>query len=83
MEMTPIYEDNELLTYLEADGTVYDLQRPLTPQEEVILTEMGQTILAENTEKLTNLGIDLADVDEQQRGILIDAAGRFHLKMPT
>ncbi|NQP36666.1 hypothetical protein HO923_09075 [Streptococcus suis] len=80
MEMTPIYEDNELLTYLEADGTVYDLQRPLTPQEEVILTEMGQTILAENTEKLTNLGIDLADVDEQQRGILIDAAGRFHLK---
>ncbi|HFI0399573.1 TPA: SNF2-related protein [Streptococcus suis] len=79
MEMTPIYEDNELLTYLEADGTAYDLQRPLTPQEEVILTEMGQTILAENTEKLTNLGIDLADVDEQQRGILIDAAGRFHL----
>ncbi|MCG9877201.1 DEAD/DEAH box helicase family protein [Streptococcus suis] len=80
MEMTPIYEDNELLTYLEADGTVYDLQRPLTPQEEVILTEMGQTILAENTKKLTRLGIDLADVDEQQRGILIDAAGRFHLK---
>ncbi|HEO6617280.1 TPA: DEAD/DEAH box helicase family protein [Streptococcus agalactiae] len=79
MEMTPIYEDNELLTYLEADGTVYDLQRPLTPQEEVILTEMGQTILAENTEKLTRLGIDLADVDEQQGGILIDAAGRFHL----
>ncbi|HEN2872646.1 TPA: hypothetical protein U4U85_000528 [Streptococcus agalactiae] len=79
MEMTPIYEDNELLTYLEADGTAYDLQRPLTPQEEVILAEMGQTILAENTEKLTRLGIDLADVDEQQRGILIDAAGRFHL----
>jgi type I restriction-modification system DNA methylase subunit len=79
MEMTPIYADNELLTFLEADGTVYDLQRPLTPQEEVILTEMGQTILAENTEKLTNLGIDLADVDEQQSGILIDAAGRFHL----
>lgn len=80
MEMTPIYEDNELLTYLEADGTAYDLQRPLTPQEEVILAEMGQTILAENTEKLTRLGIDLADVDEQQRGILIDAAGRFRLK---
>ena len=80
MEMTPIYEDNELLTYLEADGTIYDLQRPLTPQEEVFLTEMGQTILAENTEKLTRLGIDLADFDEQQHGILIDAAGRFHLK---
>ena len=80
MEMTPIYAGNELLSYLEADGTAYDLQRPLTPQEEVILTEMGQTILAENTEKLTNLGIDLADVDEQQGGILIDAAGRFHLK---
>ena len=79
MEMTPIYEDDSLLTYLEADGTVYDLQRPLTPQEEVILTEMGQTILAENTEKLTRLEIDLADFDEQQRGILIDAAGRFHL----
>lgn len=80
MEMTPIYADNELLTYLEADGTVYDLQRSLTPQEEVILTEMGQTILGENTEKLTRLGIDLADVDEQQGGILIDAAGRFRLK---
>ncbi|MCB2834145.1 DEAD/DEAH box helicase family protein, partial [Streptococcus dysgalactiae subsp. dysgalactiae] len=80
MEMTPIYADNELLTYLEADGTVYDLQRPLTPQEEVILTEMGQTILAENTEKLTRLEIDLADFDEQQGGILIDAAGRFRLK---
>lgn len=80
MEMTPIYEGNELLLYLEADGTVYDLQRPLTPQEEMILTEIGQTILAENTKKLTNLGIDLADVDEQQGGILIDAAGRFHLK---
>ena len=79
MEMTPIYEDNELLTYLEADGTAYDFQRPLTPQEEVILTEIGQTILAENTEKLTRLEIDLADFDEQQRGILIDAAGRFHL----
>ncbi|SUN09499.1 SNF2 family protein [Streptococcus agalactiae] len=80
MEMTPIYADNELLTYLEADGTVYDLQRPLTPQEEVILTEMGQTILGENTEKLTRLEIDLADFDEQQGGILIDAAGRFRLK---
>ena len=80
MEMTPIYEDNELLTYLEADGTAYDLQRLLTPQEEVILAEMGQTILAENTEKLTRLGIDLANFDEQQGGILIDAAGRFHLK---
>ncbi|HEL1556824.1 TPA: DEAD/DEAH box helicase family protein [Streptococcus suis] len=61
MEMTPIYAGNELLSYLEADGTAYDLQRPLTPQEEVILAEMGQTILAENTEKLTNLGIDLED----------------------
>ncbi|MGC6553005.1 hypothetical protein ACPC58_07120 [Streptococcus sp. VTCC 12905] len=80
MEMIPIYEDNELLSYLEADGTVYDMQRPLTPQEEVILTEMGQTILAENTEKLTRLEINLDDLDEQQRGILIDAAGRFHLK---
>lgn len=80
MEMTPIYEDNELLTYLEADGTAYDLQRPLTPQEEAIVSEMGQTILAENTEKLTRLEIDLADFDEQQGGILIDAAGRFHLK---
>nr|WP_283265751.1 SNF2-related protein [Streptococcus dysgalactiae] len=80
MEMTPIYADNELLSYLEADGTVYGLQRPLTPQEEVILTEIGQTILTENTEKLTRLGIDLADVDEQQGGILIDAAGRFQLK---
>ncbi|MEQ9810583.1 N-6 DNA methylase [Streptococcus jiangjianxini] len=80
MEMIPIYEDDELLTYLEADGTVYELQRSLTPQEEVILTEIGQTILAENTEKLTRLEIDLANFDEQQRAILIDAAGRFHLK---
>ena len=80
MEMTPIYENDELLTYLESDGTVYDLQRPLTPQEEVFLTEMGQAILAENTEKLTSLGIDFADFEEHQRRVLIDAAGRFHLK---
>lgn len=80
MEMTPIYEEEELLTYLEADGTVYDLQRPLTPQEEVILTEIGQTILAENTEKLTSLGIDLANFDENKQGVLIDATGRFRLK---
>ena len=80
MEMTPIYEDNELLTYLEANGTVYDLQRPLTPQEEAIVSGIGQTILAENTEKLTRLGIALADFGEQQGGILIDAAGRFRLK---
>ena len=80
MEMTPIYADNELLTYLEANGTVYDLKRPLTPQEEAIVSGIGQTILAENTEKLTSLGIDLADFGEQQRGILIDASGRFHLK---
>lgn len=80
MEMTPIYADNELLTYLEANGTVYDLKRPLTPQEEAIVSGIGQTILAENTEKLTSLGIDLADFGEQQGGILIDASGRFHLK---
>lgn len=80
MEMTPIYENDELLTYLESDGTVYDLQRPLTPQEEVFLTEMGQAILVENTEKLTSLGIDFADFEEHQRRVLIDAAGRFHLK---
>ena len=80
MEMTPIYENDKLLTYLEADGTVYQVQRPLTPQEEIIVTEIGQTILAENTEKLTRLGIDLTDLDEKKRGVLIDAAGRFHLK---
>lgn len=80
MEMTPIYEEEELLIYLEADGTIYDLQRPLTPQEEVFLTEIGQTILAENTEKLTSLGIDLANFDENKQGVLIDATGRFRLK---
>lgn len=41
---------------------------------------MGQTISGENTENFDCFRIDLADVDEQQRGILIDAAGRFHLK---
>lgn len=80
MEMTPIYEDDSLLTYLEADGTVYQLQRPLTPQEEAIVSGIGQTILAENTEKLTRLGIDFADFEEHQRRVLIDAVGRFHLK---
>lgn len=80
MEMTPIYEGDTLLTYLEADGTVYKLQRPLTIQEEALLGEIGQTILTENTEKLTSLGIDLTSFDENQCGILLDAAGRFRLK---
>ncbi|RJX42983.1 hypothetical protein DPH46_10915 [Streptococcus agalactiae] len=80
MEMTPIFVDDTLLTYLEADGTVYELKRPLTGQEEVVLSEIGQEILKENTEKLTRLGIDLTDLDGKKRGVLIDAAGRFHLK---
>lgn len=80
MEMTPIYEGDTLLTYLEADRTVYKLQRPLTIQEEALLGEIGQTILTENTEKLTSLGIDLTSFDENQRGILLDAAGRFRLE---
>lgn len=80
MEMTPIYEGDTLLTYLEADGTVYKLQRPLTIQEEALLGKIGQTILTENTEKLTSLGIDLTSFDENQHGFLLDAAGRFRLE---
>lgn len=80
IEMTPVYEGDQLLTYLEADGSVYDLKRPLTAMEESILEEISQTILAENTDKLIRLGIDLVSLDSKQRGILLDATGRFRLK---
>ncbi|MEX5397407.1 SNF2-related protein [Streptococcus sp. ZJ93] len=80
MEMTPVYEGDTLLTYLEADGTIYELQRPLTTIEEAVLGEIGQTILTENRERLISLGIALTDFEPSQVGILLDAAGRFHLK---
>ncbi|HFH7689510.1 TPA: hypothetical protein ACGM0H_001046 [Streptococcus agalactiae] len=80
MEMTPIYEGETLLTYLEADGSAYELQRPLTSLEESVLDEMGQTILAENRNRLNHLGIDLSQVEPRQLGVLLDATGRFRLK---
>lgn len=80
MEMTPIYEGETLLTFLEADGSVYELQRPLTSLEESVLDEMGQTILAENRKRLNDLGIDLSQVEPRQLGVLLDATGRFRLK---
>ncbi|MED5863296.1 hypothetical protein VYI42_01620 [Streptococcus anginosus] len=80
MEMTPVYDGDTLLTYLEADGSAYELQRPLTSLEESVLDEMGQTILAENRNQLNDLGIDLSQVEPRQLGVLLDATGRFRLK---
>ncbi|HEM5481061.1 TPA: hypothetical protein U1631_002113, partial [Streptococcus suis] len=80
MEMTPVFEGEELLTYLEADGSLYELKRTLTQVEEKKLEKIGQAIRVENQEKLTQVGIDLSQFDPDQIGILLDAAGRFHLK---
>ncbi|MFH0403089.1 SNF2-related protein [Streptococcus sp. A23] len=80
MEMTPVFEGEELLTYLEADGSLYELKRTLTQVEEKELEKIGQAIRVENQEKLTQVGIDLSQFDPDQIGILLDAAGRFHLK---
>ncbi|HFI0418773.1 TPA: N-6 DNA methylase, partial [Streptococcus suis] len=80
MEMTPVFDGEELLTYLEADGSPYELKRTMTTVEEKELEKIGQAIRAENQEKLTQLGIELSQFDPDQVGILLDAAGRFRLK---
>ncbi|NQN88356.1 N-6 DNA methylase, partial [Streptococcus suis] len=80
MEMTPVFEGEELLTYLEADGSPYELKRTLTTVEEKELEKIGQAIRVENQEKLTQVGIELSQFDQDQVGILLDAAGRFRLK---
>ncbi len=79
-EMTPVFEGEELLTYLEADGSPYELKRTLTTIEEKELEKIGQVIRIENQEKLTQLGIELSQFDPDRVGILLDAAGRFRLK---
>lgn len=80
MEMTPVFDGEELLAYLEADGSPYELKRTLTTVEEKELEKIGQVIRIENQEKLTQVGIGLSQFDLDQIGILLDAAGRFHLK---
>ncbi|HEM6163160.1 TPA: DEAD/DEAH box helicase family protein [Streptococcus suis] len=80
MEMIPVFEGEELLTYLEADGSPYELKRTLTTVEEKELEKIGRDIRIENQEKLTQLGIELSQFESDQVGILLDAAGRFRLK---
>lgn len=80
MEMTPVFDGEELFAYLEADGSPYELNRTLTTVEEKELEKIGQVIRIENQEKLTQVGIDLSQFDPDQVGILLDAAGRFRLK---
>lgn len=80
MEMTPVFDGEELLTYLEADGSLYELKRTLTTVEEKELEKIGQAIRTENQEKLTQIGIDLSQFDPDQVCILLDAVGRFRLK---
>ncbi|HEM3549413.1 SNF2-related protein [Streptococcus suis] len=80
MEMTPVFAGEELLAYLEADGTPYELKRTLTAVEEKELEKLGQSIRTENQGKLTQVGIDLSQFDPDQVGILLDAVGRFRLK---
>lgn len=80
MEMTPVFEGEELLTYLEADGSPYELKRTLTIIEKKELEKIGRAIRIENQEKLTQLGIELSQFESDQVGILLDVAGRFRLK---
>lgn len=80
MEMTPVFDGEELLAYLEADGSPYELKRTLTTIEEKELEKIGQVIRIENQEKLTQLGIELSQFESDQVDILLDAAGRFRLK---
>lgn len=80
MEMIPVFEGEELLTYLEANGSPYELKRTLTTVEEKELEKIGRAIRIENQEKLTQLGIELSQFESDQVGILLDAAGRFRLK---
>ncbi len=80
MEMTPVFDGEELLAYLEADGSPYELKRTLTTIEEKELEKIGQVIRIENQEKLTQLGIELSQFESDQVDILLDVAGRFRLK---
>lgn len=80
MEMISVFEGEELLTYLESDGSPYKLKRTLTTVEEKELEKIGQGIRRENQEKLTQVGLDLSQFEPDQVGILLDAAGRFRLK---
>ncbi|HEM6290756.1 TPA: N-6 DNA methylase, partial [Streptococcus suis] len=80
MEMTPVFDGEELLAYLEADGSPYELKRTMTTVEEKELEKIGRAIRIENQEKLTQLGIELSQFESDQVGILLDAAGRFRLK---
>lgn len=80
MEMIPVYEGKQLLTYLEADGSAYDLKRTLTKIEEKELEKIGQAIRTENQEILNQVGIDLFQFEPDQVSVLLDAAGRFRLE---
>nr|WP_270774593.1 SNF2-related protein [Streptococcus anginosus] len=80
MEMIPVYEGRQLLTYLEADGSAYDLKRTLTKIEEKELEKIGQAIRTENQEILNQVGIDLFQFEPDQVSVLLDAAGRFRLE---
>ena len=45
MEMTPVFDGEELLTYLEADGNPYELKRTLTAVEEKgIRKKLGKSL---------------------------------------
>lgn len=80
MEMTLVFDGEEFLAYLEADGSPYELKRTLTTVEEKELEKIGQAIRTENQEKLTLVGIELSQFAPDQVSILLDAAGRFRLK---
>ena len=80
MEMTPVFDEESLVAYLEADGSLYGPTRVFTMAEETVLTDLGKALLAENSATLTAVGVDLAQFTEDQRGVLLDAVGRFHLK---
>ncbi len=44
MEMTPVFDGEELLAYLEADGSPYELKRTLTTIEEKELEKLDKSL---------------------------------------
>lgn len=42
--MTPVFDGEELLTYLEADGSPYELKRTLTTVEEKELEKLDKPL---------------------------------------
>lgn len=80
MEAFSITLGNELLGYLEANGSPYELKRELNQAEMMAVLELSRQLVAKFSTKLEELGIDLGSFQPDQVNILLDAVGRFRLK---